>query len=53
LVIQYIAYRELKLKDLELSIKKIIDLNYPDNKLALNVNEGTKSWWKFWESLAD
>jgi outer membrane protein assembly factor BamD len=53
LVIQFIAYRELKLKDLEVATKKIIDHNYPDNKLALDVKEGTKTWWKFWESLAD
>ncbi len=53
LVIQYIAYKELKLKDLELATKKVIDHNYPNNQLALDVNEGTKTWWKFWESLAD
>ena len=53
LVIQYIAYKELKIKDLEVATKKIIDLNYPENKLALDTREGTKTWWKFWESLAD
>ena len=53
LVIQYIAYKELKIKDLEDATKKIIDLNYPENKLALDTREGTKTWWKFWESLAD
>ena len=53
LVIQYIAYKELKLKDLELSTKKIIDHNYPENKLAIDNVEGAKTWWKFWESLAD
>jgi outer membrane protein assembly factor BamD len=53
LVIQYIAYKELNLKDLELSTKKIIDFNYPENNLALDKVEGTKTWWKFWESLAD
>ena len=53
LVIQYIAYKELKLTDLEAATKKVIDHNYPNNKLALDVNEGTKIWWKFWESLAD
>ena len=53
LVIQYIAYKELKLKDLEISTKKIIDHNYPENKLALDTKEGTKIWWKFWESMAD
>ena len=53
LVIQYIAYKELKIKDLEVATKKIIDLNYPENKLTLDTREGTKTWWKFWESLAD
>lgn len=53
LVIQYIAYKELNLTDLEAATKKVIDHNYPNNKLALDVNEGTKIWWKFWESLAD
>jgi len=53
LVIQYVAYKELKLKDLEVATKKIIDHNYPENKLALDTQEGTKTWWKFWESLAD
>jgi len=53
LVIQYIAYKELKLKDLEISTKKIIDHNYPKNDLALDTIKGTKTWWKFWESLAD
>jgi len=53
LVIQYIAYKELKLKDLEVATKKVIDHNYPNNQLALDINEGTKTWWKFWESLAD
>jgi len=33
--------------------KKVIDHNYPNNQLALDINEGTKTWWKFWESLAD
>ena len=32
---------------------KIIDHNYPENKLALDTQEGTKTWWKFWESMAD
>ena len=53
LVIQYIAYKELKIKDLEVATKKIIDLNYPENKLTLDTRQGTKTWWKFWESLAD
>ena len=53
LVIQYVAYKELKLKDLEVATKKIIDHNYPDNQLTLDVKQGTKTWWKFWESLAD
>ena len=53
LVIQYIAYKELKLTDLEVATKKVIDHNYPNNQLTLDVNEGTKTWWKFWESLAD
>ena len=53
LVIQFIAYKELKLKDLEVATKKVIDLNYPENKLALETQEGTKKWWKFWDSLAD
>jgi outer membrane protein assembly factor BamD len=53
LVIQYIAYKELKLKDLEVATKKVIDHNYPNNQLALDVNEGSKTWWKFWESLTD
>jgi outer membrane protein assembly factor BamD len=53
LVIQYIAYKELKLTDLEVATKKVIDHNYPNNKLALDINEGTKTWWKFWESLTD
>ena len=43
LVIQYIAYKELKLTDLEVATKKVIDHNYPNNKLALDVNEGTKN----------
>jgi outer membrane protein assembly factor BamD len=33
LVIQYIAYKELKLKDLEMSTKKIIDLTFLRKKL--------------------
>ena len=53
LVIQYIAYKELKLTDLEISTKKIIDLNYPKNNLTVNNDEGSKTWWKFWESLED
>jgi outer membrane protein assembly factor BamD len=53
LVVQYIAYKELKLKDLEEDTKKIIDFNYPENKLSIDSIEGTKTWWKFWESLAD
>jgi len=53
LVIQYLAYKELNIKDLEISTKKIIDLNYPDKKLTLETNEETKKWWKFWESLTD
>ena len=53
LIIQYIAYKELKLKDLEEDTKKIIDFNYPENKLSIDTIEGTKTWWKFWESLAD
>ena len=53
LTIQYIAYMELKLTDLEIATKKIIDHNYPENKLAQNKEEGAKIWWKFWESLAD
>ena len=53
LVIQYIAYKELKLTDLENSTKKVIDLNYPENDLVLNINNGEKKWWKFWESLVD
>jgi len=53
LVIQYIAYKELKLKDLEIATKKVIDLNYPENKLTSETHEDTKKWWKFWESLAD
>jgi outer membrane protein assembly factor BamD len=53
LVIQYIAYKELKIKDLEIATKKIIDHNYPENTISMNINDGTKTWWKFWESLAD
>jgi len=53
LVIQYIAYKELKLEDLQIATKKIIDHNYPENKLVLDSIEGTKTWWKFWESLSD
>tara|TARA_B100000035_G_C21037172_1_gene571768 strand:- start:3871 stop:4710 length:840 start_codon:yes stop_codon:yes gene_type:complete len=53
LVIQYIAYKELKLKDLEISTKKIIGLNYPQNDLVLDINTGEKKWWKFWESLTN
>jgi len=53
LIIQYIAYKELKLTDLELDTKKIISRNYPENNLTLDTLEGTKTWWKFWESLED
>src|SRR6056300_1056608 len=53
LVIQYIAYKELKLKDLEMSTKKIIDHNYPNSAISQNFNDESKKWWKFWESLTD
>jgi outer membrane protein assembly factor BamD len=53
IVIQYIAYKELKLKDLELSTKKIIEHNYPEDKITSNYAEENKKWWKFWQSLSD
>jgi len=53
LVIQYLAYKELKLKDLEVATKKIIDHNYPENKLTQYNKEEGNTWWKFWESMAD
>jgi outer membrane protein assembly factor BamD len=53
LIIQYIAYRELKLNDLEVSTKKIIDLNFPEEKITLNYAEENKKWWEFWKSLTD
>jgi len=53
LVIQYIAYKELKLKDLEISTKKIIDFNYPDEKITSSYADENKKWWEFWKSLSD
>ena len=53
LVIQYIAYKELKLKDLEMSTKKIIDHNFPEEKITSNYAEENKKWWEFWKSLTD
>jgi outer membrane protein assembly factor BamD len=53
LAIQYIAYKELKIKDLEIATKKIIDLNYPESNGSLEYKDIEKKWWKFWESLED
>src|SRR6056300_322520 len=51
LVIQYVAYKELKLKDLEMSTKKIIDHNFPKEKITSSYAEENKKWWEFWKSL--
>ena len=53
LVIQYIAYKELKLKDLEVATKKIIDLNFPEEKITTNFKEENQKWWEFWKSLTN
>lgn len=53
LTIQFISYKELGIKDLELSTKKIIDLNYPDTKITKNYEEERDKWWKFWKSLTN
>jgi len=53
LMIQYISYKELKIKDLEIATKKIIQHNYPENNFLADANEVDKKWWKFWESLKD
>ena len=53
LVIQYIAYKELGLEDLELSTKKIIDHNFPEEKITSNYSEENKKWWEFWKGLVD
>ena len=53
LIIQYISYKELQIKDLELATKKIIDLNYPNLDISSKNSEETRKWWKFWDSMID
>jgi len=53
LIIQYISYEELKLKELQLATKKVIELNFPNIDLTSKNNDETNKWWKFWESLID
>jgi len=53
LIIQYISYKELQIKDLELATKKIIDLNYPNLEISSKNSEETRKWWKFWDSMID
>jgi len=53
LIIEYLAYQELGIKDLAGDTLKIIKLNYPENPIINNYADKKKDWWKFWESLTD
>ena len=53
LIIEYLAYQELGIKDLAGDTLKIIKLNYPENPIINNYVDKKKEWWKFWESLTD
>lgn len=53
LIIKYLAYQELGIKDLASDTLKIIKLNYPENPIINNYVDKKKEWWKFWESLTD
>lgn len=53
LTIQYIAYKELGMKELEISTKKVLDLNYPESKITKDFLKSKSEWWKFWEGLTN
>jgi outer membrane protein assembly factor BamD len=51
LTIQYIGYKELGLKQLEESTKKVIDHNFPEATITKNFEKSKAQWWEFWKSL--
>ena len=53
LIIQYLAYHQLGLKDLEQNTRKIIELNYPDSEIIHEYDKSNSKWWEFWKSLTD
>ena len=53
LTIQYISYKELGLKDLEESTKKIIDHNFPEADITKDFTSSKSKWWEFWKSLTN
>jgi len=53
LTIQYIGYKELGLKDLEESTKKVINHNFPEATITKNFEKSKAKWWEFWKSLTD
>ena len=53
LIIQYLAYHKLGLKDLEENTKKILELNYPDSEIIREYNNSNSKWWEFWRSISD
>jgi len=53
LVIQISAYRNLGITDLADDTKRVLELNFPDTKQKMKINDldSEKKWWEFWNII--